>query len=695
MSASIHPAPLMLGPYELLQRIATGGMAEVYLARRAGPHGFQKVVAVKRILPQLAQDADFVAMFVDEARVCARLAHPNIVQVFDFGEHDGELYMAMEFVDGTTAARLVRAAASRGEEVPLDAALYIALGVLRGLDYAHSARDDGGKPLALVHRDVSPGNVLIDRSGAVKLTDFGIARAAEIERRTDAGQLKGKLGYMSPEQVVGRELDARSDLFTVGIVLAELVMLRPLFSGPSEIDVLMRIRDADLSVLDRAGTRVPDDVRAVLFRALARDRALRYPTAAAFAEGIEELLRRRRLQVGPAKLAAWVERLGLVPGKDADEPLSETSIRQTANLGAAASLARAGLGDASQRPTIPPGSSPPTTPRSAPPAPSERDVSPAIYRVKMPGGPELGPLSYPRLVELFVTGNIDHRAQMSRESGTYRDASSFPELTRFVSSAALRWDDAVFSAANELGPIDRVLLPSRMFQIALRRDTGALYFRDGSKKKKIYLVEGVPEFVMSSDKRELFGEHLVARGQVLRMEVEMALAMLPRYSGRLGDALCGLGVLRPIELFRAIHLQTQDRFLEVFQWRKGEVSFVRGARSHEETFPLGMDPFELVLRGVRLHYALAELEEILAPLEDALLSPVVPPPVRIEAFRFADAEEHVIKRIKAPALIADVLNDARKFATREEALRAIFCALSCDLLRSERWQAFTSVPLGP
>src|SRR5262249_53600270 len=281
MSASIHPAPLKLGPYELQERIATGGMAEVYLARRAGPHGFQKVVAVKRILPQLAQDHDFVAMFVDEARVCARLAHPNIVQVFDFGEETGELYMAMEFVDGTTAARLVRAAATRGDAIPLDAALYIALSILRGLDYAHNARDDDGKPLHLVHRDVSPGNVLIDRSGAVKLTDFGIARAAEIERRTDAGQLKGKLGYMSPEQVVGKELDARSDLFTAAIVLAELVMLRPLFAGPSEIDVLMRIRDADLQVIDRAGSRVPDDVKTVLIRAMARERALRYPSAAA------------------------------------------------------------------------------------------------------------------------------------------------------------------------------------------------------------------------------------------------------------------------------------------------------------------------------------------------------------------------------------------------------------------------------
>src|SRR5271157_3096033 len=131
MTTSSIPAPLRLGPYELLRRIATGGMAEVYLARRAGPHGFQKLVAVKRILPQYTRDPDFVAMFVDEARVCARLSHPNIVQVFDFGEQDGELYMAMEYVDGTTGARLVRAAAMEGEEIPLDVCLYTTLSILR------------------------------------------------------------------------------------------------------------------------------------------------------------------------------------------------------------------------------------------------------------------------------------------------------------------------------------------------------------------------------------------------------------------------------------------------------------------------------------------------------------------------------------------------------------------------------------
>ncbi len=169
MPISSIPAPLRLGPYALMRRIATGGMAEVYVARRAGPHGFQKTVAVKRILPQFARDPDFVAMFIDEARVCARLGHPNIVQVFDFGEQDGELYMAMEYVDGTTAARLVRAAATRAEDVPLDVCFHVALSLLRSLEYAHNVRDEDGKPLALVHRDVSPGNVLIDRSGTVKL----------------------------------------------------------------------------------------------------------------------------------------------------------------------------------------------------------------------------------------------------------------------------------------------------------------------------------------------------------------------------------------------------------------------------------------------------------------------------------------------------------------------------------------------
>ena len=674
MSGPKDAAPTRLGPYELLERLATGGMAEVYLARRAGPHGFAKLVAVKRILPQLASDSDFVAMFVDEARVTARLAHPNIVQVFDFGEQEGELYMAMEYVDGTTGARLIRAAAARNEDIPLEVSLHVALSVLRGLEYAHNARDENGKPLFLVHRDVSPGNVLIDRSGAVKLTDFGIARAAEFERRTDVGQLKGKLGYMSPEQVVGRELDARSDLFTLGIVLAEMVTVRPLFSGGRELDVLLRIRDADVSAIDRNAGRVPDDVRAVLYRALSKEPAMRFPSASAFAEALEDVIRRRRLKVGPSRTAAYIERLGLTgkPAEEATDDTGETGRRITAVV----DVDRAALRSDSEVPTAP--------------QQENRDVAPQVYRVKASDGMELGPLSYPRLVELFATGRASAKTEISREGGPFREAAAFAELTRFVTSPALKWDDEIPRYATLHAPLDRRVLPALVFRLALGRETGVLLLNDtiAARRKKVYLVEGTPEFVASTDRTELLGEHLVARGQVLRMEVDMALAMLPRFGGRLGDALVGLGVLRPIELFRAIHEQTRQRFLEVFRWRQGNVTYVRGSRSQEETFPLGVDPYELIARGVREGYDAAEIETLLAPYLDAPLELVALPPVRLEAFRLSEGEAAALRGLDGKSTLREVIESHP--GDPEQTLRGLLAGLCCGLVKVEGFS--TEIP---
>ena len=682
MTISTVPAPLRLGPYELLRRIATGGMAEVYLARRGGPHGFKKIVAVKRILPQYARDPDFVAMFVDEARVCARLGHPNIVQVFDFGEQDGELYMAMEYVDGTTGARLVRAAASAGEDVPLDVSLHVTLSVLRALEYAHGARGEDGNPLALVHRDVSPGNVLIDRSGAVKLTDFGIARAAEIERRTDAGQLKGKLGYMSPEQVVGRELDARSDLFTTGIVLAEMLILRPLFSGGKELDVLMRIRDADVSPIDRTASRVPDDIRSVLFRALARDPMLRWPNAGAFAEAIEDIVRRRRLQVGPSRLAAFVEKLGLVAGPDVEEETRETATA-TATLDSDTSTRVVQVPSDTARTDAP---DPPSSRPSVVPV-ELRSVAPSIYRLQREDGSVVGPVALPRLIEMFATGDAGSRCVIAREQGRFKPASTYPELARFMSSPALRWDADLPADAIDRGVLDPARLPTRIFHIAVRRETGALVLRDGTRKKRIFFVEGSPECVTSTEKRELLGEFLIQRGQVLRMELEMALAMLPRFGGRLGDALVGIGVLRPIELFRAVHDQTQERLLETFRMKKGEIAFARSVRSQEETFPLGVDTFELIGRGIRHGYSYEELEAMLAHCHEEVLEPVASPPVRLEMFRLPDAEAIAIDAVRGKTtlgkLVAQLTTDGR--ADPEEVFRAVFLGLACELLKCPKW----------
>src|SRR5450432_462349 len=281
----------MLGPYLLGDRLGLGCMAEVYVAHRAGPRGFAKRFAVKRILPELAQDPRFVAMFCDEARICAALCHPNIVQVVDFGESQGQLFMAMEFVDGVSLARLLRTVSARHERFPRGIALHIAHEVLRGLAFAHDAQDEHGRPLGIVHRDVSPGNVLLGRGGEIKLGDFGIVRSEFVDRRTYPGELKGKVGYMSPEQVMGTDVDPRSDLFTVGIILAEMLLARPLFSGQNEFEILTNIYEANLGVLDRHAEELSGPLSDILRKALARDPRARFQSAAEFAGALRDVAR--------------------------------------------------------------------------------------------------------------------------------------------------------------------------------------------------------------------------------------------------------------------------------------------------------------------------------------------------------------------------------------------------------------------
>jgi serine/threonine protein kinase len=305
----------MLGPYELGERLGLGGMAEVFVAYRAGPHGFAKKVALKRILPELAQDPRFVAMFCDEARISAPLCHPNIVQVIDFGESQGELFMAMEYVEGVSLAKLLRYVSGRRERFPLGAALFIAHEVLSGLAFAHNACDENGNPLSIVHRDVSPGNVLIGRAGDVKLADFGIVRSAYVDRRTYPGELKGKVGYMSPEQVMGVEVDPRSDLFTVGIVLSEMLIARPLFSGQNEFDILTKIYEADLSSLDKYGADLTPGVRDVLRRALAKAPADRFNSAREFADELRRLAQASQLSLDDSEMVPWLSALGVLPSR--------------------------------------------------------------------------------------------------------------------------------------------------------------------------------------------------------------------------------------------------------------------------------------------------------------------------------------------------------------------------------------------
>ncbi len=299
------PTPSAFGRYTLLERLAVGGMAEVFRAKITSSHGFEKILVIKRILPHLAADPNFVSMFIDEAKLTAQLTHPKIVQVLDFGEVRGQFFTALEFIDGFDALGLLRIAAQKRVHIPRALAVFIISEVLEALDYAHNARDMEGKPMQIVHRDISPSNIFMSKRGDVKLGDFGIAHAQRRESKTQAGTLKGKYGYMSPEQVVGRPIDARSDLFAVGVLFAELLTGRRLFSAPADLDVLLKVRDVKLDRLDKYGADLPPALAKLIRHALKKNPDDRLPSAAAFRDELADYLFATGQRVRPTDLRTF------------------------------------------------------------------------------------------------------------------------------------------------------------------------------------------------------------------------------------------------------------------------------------------------------------------------------------------------------------------------------------------------------
>jgi eukaryotic-like serine/threonine-protein kinase len=304
------------GRYQLLELLGRGGMADVYAACRADVEGPRSRFALKLLQRKWSLDPQLRAMFESEARLTISLNHPNLVRVYEAGEHLGVPFMVMEYVDGVSCAKILRTVASRGERFPAGPALVICAEVLKGLIHAHGATDEYNQPLGIVHRDVSPGNILISRSGRIKLADFGIARSSQIDHHTDPGQVKGKFGYMSPEQVLGQdELDARSDLFSLGVVLAEMLLGRRLFSGKGEFEVLTRMYEADLAVLKEESARLEPPLLALLEKALHRDRSGRFQSAAEFLAAIGEVAGELGITLDEPALVPWLFQLGVMPSQ--------------------------------------------------------------------------------------------------------------------------------------------------------------------------------------------------------------------------------------------------------------------------------------------------------------------------------------------------------------------------------------------
>ncbi len=289
--------------YRPLYKLDAGGMAEVYVAEAESMAGFKKKVAIKRILPGLIKDQRFVRMFLDEARLSLRLNHANVVSVFDIGESENTYFIVMDFVHGTNLKSLLEYQAKKGGVMPVPLVTWILSEILKGLAYAHGLSDaDTGRPIGIVHRDISPPNILVSWNGEVKLTDFGLAKATTQLESTDPGVVKGKYSYLSPEAARGEEIDHRADLFSAGILAFEMLTGRRLFRGKNDYQTIALVRACEVPSVRSYNPAVPPDLESVLMKALAKDIKDRYPDADAFADALMGFLFSNRLKVGSRDL---------------------------------------------------------------------------------------------------------------------------------------------------------------------------------------------------------------------------------------------------------------------------------------------------------------------------------------------------------------------------------------------------------
>jgi len=333
--------------YKILKKIDAGGMAEIFLARAHSVGGIEKTVAIKRVLPSLTKNTRFVNMFLDEARLSMVLTHANIVQVFDVGRADGTYYIVMEYVEGYNLRRLFQRMNERGFRIPVHYAAFLMAEVCKGLAHAHEQRDSDGNPLGIVHRDISPPNILLSRSGEVKITDFGLAKAVTQLELTDPGIVKGKFSYLSPEAANGKTVDHRADLFAVGILMWELLANRRLFLGKSDMETVELIRKAEVPALSLFNDEVTPELENIITKALHRDPHKRWHSARDLSDALARFLFSNNLKVTSHDVGEMLRNLfsnsDTAPAEPADRigQLIEEEILNLSMMGVIAVGARA------------------------------------------------------------------------------------------------------------------------------------------------------------------------------------------------------------------------------------------------------------------------------------------------------------------------------------------------------------------
>jgi len=624
--------PKAVGRYQILDRLAVGGMAELFKATLTGDHGFEKLVAIKKILPHLATDQSFVEMFIDEARITAQLDHRHIVQVFELGTDADTPYIAMQYVDGLDVLALLRECARAQIRLPPDLAALIARDVLDALDYAHNALDNSGRPLGIIHRDISPGNVLLSWRGDVKLTDFGIARAAERRHKTEAGTLKGKYGYMSPEQVSGSEIDARSDLFSIGILLAEMVMARRLFTSTNDLDILLMVRDARLDRLHKYASEFPVELRVLTTRALQRRPEDRWQSAAQFRDALDEWLR-RTTRVSSRDLATLLGQVINAPTADLEEGVVA----------------------------------------------SENDDPGALSGPMTRMSQAQAEIEAARARAAFIAGE-------TIPTGVAGDGASSGGMQ--VSQAGEAGEDDVAaedvdipSGPREVGEIVQHPILRVVYRLAKTVATGMLALEGrAGVLKEAYFVDGQPQFVSSNVESERLGNYLVQQGALSPQSLRRATSVMHHFGGRLADTLVGLDILDPLEAYRLLAKQVAAKLMEAFSWQKGRYTWTPRHPNPWKARSLHLDAFRVIGAGA------AQLGE---PLIEDWLSInakafIVREPIQdgeLAQFGLGDALLKVYSLLDGRTRLGELAGKVRSPEARMNLLRLTYLLVQTDLAR--------------
>jgi serine/threonine-protein kinase len=583
-----------VGQYRLLERIAVGGMAEVYRASITQAAGAERSVVIKRMLPRIASDKSARAMFAEEARLGAHIRHPNVVQVLDYGEHEDHAFLVLEFVQGVDLWRLSRFLTRTGRQLTVPEAIFLGREMLAGLHAVHEAVDEQGVRLGVVHRDVSPSNVLLSIYGDVKLGDLGIARTRLREKfpSTSVGErAKGKLGYLAPEQVRGAESDRRADVFSAGVVIAELLMGRPLFAGGSELAVLLAIRDSKVHPFLEHAVQLPEGLGQIVAEALAQKPARRPANAELFSSRLMQYQTAKPEELRASIAAMVIEALDTSPQA---LPFSLTPTRTLTD--AHALLASLGYDPRDGHTPI----------RELAKAASMAEATPApagpLYEVRTSAGTKLGPWSFAQMVQAVSTGQVSPGDGVRVDNGTPRALSEVPELSRHLPSSTMSntvVEGSQVHLSGEIMPLDDGGFVLALARAAVERTTALILCELGGVRKEVYVKDGVPAFVTSNLAGELLGEYLVSIDVISRGELDMALAVMPRFEGRLGDTLSALGLVEPVVLFRHIGDQVRDKLLDLFLWTSGSCTHYHGVVPPPSGFPLNIDGWDVLDEGLR------------------------------------------------------------------------------------------------